>query len=159
MSRRREPLAERMEKYTSKGPGCWTWTGGISSGYGRIKLGAPSRQTLLAHRVAYEMKYGAIPAGLVIDHRCHNTICVNPEHLRAVTSKQNSEHMAGPSRISKSGHLGVYESFPGRWRGKVKHYGKDNYTPTFGSPEEAAEATRQLRLLLFTHNDVDRNAS
>ena len=43
----------------------------------------------IAHRVAYEKAYGPIPEGLVIDHLCRNGLCVNPEHLEAVTRKEN----------------------------------------------------------------------
>ncbi|XWX91267.1 HNH endonuclease [Salmonella enterica] len=29
---------------------------------------------------------------MLVDHKCHNTLCVNPSHLRLVTPKQNSEN-------------------------------------------------------------------
>lgn len=43
-----------------------------------------------AHRVAYEHWIGPIPPGLVIDHLCRMRPCVNPYHLRAVTSRENT---------------------------------------------------------------------
>lgn len=153
--RRSVPLAQRFEANIDKSGDCWLWTASGSNGYGTIMEG-PSRKKLYAHRVAYEMAYGPIPEGMVVDHLCHVTLCVNPSHLRAVTSKQNSEHKAGPASNNKSGYLGVYEYFPGCWRGKAKHHGRDYYTGRCNTPEEAAEAARLLRLKLFTHNDLDK---
>ena len=42
-----------------------------------------------AHRLAYEQAKGPIPDGLVIDHLCNTTACVNPDHLEAVTHSEN----------------------------------------------------------------------
>jgi len=71
--------------------GCWPWTGGKSSGgYGSIRAERAPWPMLKAHRVAYEMVNGEIPAGMVIDHLCMNKGCVNPAHLEVVTSKENS---------------------------------------------------------------------
>jgi hypothetical protein len=38
----------------------------------------------------YEEAYGPIPARLHIDHLCRVRRCVNPAHLDAVTSKENT---------------------------------------------------------------------
>lgn len=42
----------------------------------------------MAHRAAYIMLRGE-PGELVIDHLCRNKLCVNPQHLEAVTDQVN----------------------------------------------------------------------
>jgi HNH endonuclease len=75
-------------------------------GYGRIAGLAPGPKTLVAHRVSYEKWNGPVPPGMVVDHECHNEAahsglcaggsscihraCINPAHLRAVPSTENS---------------------------------------------------------------------
>ncbi len=76
----------RVDK--SKGENeCWPWAKTVShDGYGRYVL---KGKYYLAHRTSYELTFGKIPDGLVIDHLCRNTKCVNPRHLEAVTNKTN----------------------------------------------------------------------
>ena len=67
--------------------GCWLWTAcRQASGYGKYGIG---NKVFYAHRLAYEDANGPIPDGLEIDHLCRTPACVNPEHLEAVTHREN----------------------------------------------------------------------
>ncbi len=48
---------------------------------------------MLAHRVAYQMRYGLVGAEVLILHKCDTRRCINPEHLYAGTAKQNTNDM------------------------------------------------------------------
>lgn len=96
--RRTRMLAERFwdKADRSAGPdGCWLWTAALShNGYGRFGNG-DMIGTRQAHRIAYELVIGPIPAGLVIDHLCRNRRCVNPAHMEPVTTAENLRRGVG----------------------------------------------------------------
>jgi len=79
--------------------GCIIWTGSIRrNGYGRFRYDG---KIGTAHRWIYQYYYGEIPKGLFIDHVCRMKACVNIDHLRAVTPKQNAiENNVGPIAIN-----------------------------------------------------------
>lgn len=63
--------------------GCWLWCGSMGdSGYGRFR-------GTMAHRFSFEQFNGPIPDGQEPDHLCRVRRCVNPEHLEAVTHREN----------------------------------------------------------------------
>lgn len=84
-------LMERFIEFVG-GPetnGCILWQGAIDgAGYGQFLNANGSGKGTTAHRFLYESVYGPQP-GLVIDHKCENKLCVNIEHLQAVTSGEN----------------------------------------------------------------------
>lgn len=134
---------------------CWTWNGASrpSTGHGFFKY---KGLRVAAHRVSYVMFKSEIPAGLVIDHICHNPPCVNPDHLRAVTQKQNMENRTGAHKNSKSGIRGVYwDSGRKKWVAQVRHNGKQVHAGVFLSIREAEEAAIDMRNKLFTCNNAD----
>lgn len=80
--------AERFWKRVNKTDSCWLWTGPLSNwGYGKIQVEGVS---VPAHRFAYTLLVGPIPAGHHIDHLCRVRACVNPSHLEPVTIRENT---------------------------------------------------------------------
>jgi hypothetical protein len=66
---------------------CWQWTATTNGcGYGTFSIDGRSRY---AHRLAWDLLVGPIPAGHDLDHLCRNTLCVNPDHLEPVTRAEN----------------------------------------------------------------------
>ena len=66
---------------------CWEWTGAKWKGYGTVTIKGKRWKT---HRLAYTIRNGVIPNGLVVDHKCFNPSCVNPNHLRLLTKLENT---------------------------------------------------------------------
>ncbi len=73
---------------------CWNWAGALVEGYGQI-------DGIGAHRVSWEIHFGAIPEGQWVLHRCDNPRCCNPAHLFLGTSKENVADMVAKSRHSR----------------------------------------------------------
>jgi hypothetical protein len=66
---------------------CWIWQGGQSgSGYARARR---DNRMVPLHRWHYEQEHGALRDGHEIDHLCRVPLCVNPDHLEAVTRAEN----------------------------------------------------------------------
>lgn len=67
--------------------GCWLWLGSLDKdGYGRLSW---KNHACGAHRYSWMAFRGPIPEGMQIDHMCRVRSCVNPDHLRVVTPRQN----------------------------------------------------------------------
>lgn len=152
---KKRPEMERFMEKVNKTDTCWLWTAGTTLGY--ATFGPTERaRTVRGHRWIYEQLVGPIPAGMELDHTCKIKSCVNPDHLRVTTRKQNSENR-GARAGSLSGFRGVTRGKDGiGWVARVHHDGKRYHVGTFRTVEEAAEAARLKRLDLHTHNDADR---
>lgn len=88
----------KVDKQTD---GCWIWSASRyvrRGGYGQFNLNGTA---VKAHRIAYELVKGPIPDGLVLDHLCRVTACVNPDHLEAVTQQENTRR--GERGLTRSG--------------------------------------------------------
>ena len=78
-------------------PGCWLWTGSISStGYGNLYL---QGKVVNAHKACYEHYEGEVPKGLELLHRCDIRNCVNPSHLKPGTHRENQEDAGLKNRL------------------------------------------------------------
>lgn len=82
-----QPVDERLWARVQKTEACWLWQGMTSrKGYGLLRVDG---RTVQAHRMAYELAHGAIPADLCVCHRCDTPRCVNPDHLFLGTHQDN----------------------------------------------------------------------
>lgn len=75
--------------------GCHNWRGLLNpSGYGIIGY----HGKWLAHRLSYTLKYGEIPKGINVCHKCDNPKCINTEHLFLGTQADNIHDMISKKR-------------------------------------------------------------
>lgn len=86
------PLNQRFDASYKVDPstGCWLWQRYVMpNGYCYIGVGGRGNNQY-AHRVSYERFKGPIPDGMQVDHLCRVRHCVNPDHLEAVTQRENA---------------------------------------------------------------------
>lgn len=74
---------------------CWEWKNAKIYGYFRL-----NGKKTVCHKISYQLFIGPIPQGLELDHLCRNMKCCNPEHLEAVTHKENVLRGIGPTAIN-----------------------------------------------------------
>lgn len=149
---------ERSWSHVDKSGACWIWRGASNGRYAQFRV--DGRQVCV-HRVSYSFLVGPVPDGMQLDHLCHNKLCVNPEHLRPVTAKQNQEHHhGGPTKANESsGVRGVtWDKWDKKWKAQAAHNGKNYHGGMFDTIAEAEVAVIELRNRLHTHNDLDRSA-
>ena len=117
-------VAERAAtRYVLTETGCHVSTYSTGS-HGYAQVGWTDgifRSTVTAHRAAWVYATGEqIPAGMTIDHLCHNRQCVNVGHLRMLTNFENARRTNGNDcqlGTCKHGHDNslLYVRCDGRW--------------------------------------------
>ncbi len=76
-------------KWKPDANGCWIWQGTLNrNGYG--KFSAAHGVMRLAHRISWLLHRGDIPKGMCVLHTCDVKPCVNPNHLRIGTVRENA---------------------------------------------------------------------
>lgn len=81
---------------------CWEWPGRTGqNGYGIAVRPGTRTEGSTAHRVVWELLYGAVQDDMHVDHKCHDPEicnlgtkcphrrCVNPTHLQVTTPRDN----------------------------------------------------------------------
>lgn len=133
----------KIEKVKS---GCWEWTAALhTSGYGIF--GVKNNRVDRAHRIMWLLKYGEIPPGLFVCHKCDNRKCVNPKHLFLGTNRDNFNDMVAKGRYSPPPPMGGWNRISVPKKAK-KMFGKKADTiigRAFGlSKSVIARARREL---------------
>lgn len=92
--------APRFWLKVARTDGCWVWSGAKNgAGYGMIGLKRPER-SVLAHRLAWVLENGEIPAGMFVCHRCDNAACVRAAHLFLGTNADNMRDRDIKNRVA-----------------------------------------------------------
>lgn len=105
---KRQSIADRFwsKVNSSGGPDtCWPWTAFcLPNGYGHfwgyryIRDNRSRSKSGGAHRWAWELTRGPIPAEMFVLHRCDNPPCCNPAHLFLGTPADNMHDMVAKGR-------------------------------------------------------------
>lgn len=118
---------------------CWEWLAfKLPAGYGTIKVFGVGTQ--YAHRASYELSFGPIPVGMLIDHICHNKSCVNPAHLRLATPRQNQGNRLKKKSASASLKGVCWDATRGKWRATIMTDLGHKYLGRFSTEAEAHAA-------------------
>lgn len=122
-------------------------------GYLRLSVNG---KPVMAHRVAWAIKYGKWPAG-DIDHingdRTDNRI----ENLRVVTTQDNNKNLA----LRKSNSTGIHgvTMFRKKWRAQIGHNGRQIHLGCFDTVEKAALARKAAEHELGYHKNHGRKSA
>ena len=82
---------------------CGEWQGARQKqGYGHVWHDG---RIVSTHRLAYALAVAPIPEGMTVDHLCFNPPCVNPDHLRLLSRRDNQKNQrSAQATHCKEGH-------------------------------------------------------
>lgn len=87
---------------------CWLWAGSRTSNgrYGQFMWASVygRMRPVGAHRAAWELTHGPIPAGYHIIHSCDTPLCVNVKHLTVGTAIDNMQDASKKGRLNVPHH-------------------------------------------------------
>ncbi len=124
-------IVARFYSKVSKIPteqGCLEWMA-YRNPYGYGTFGVDGRN-VGAHRIAWEIVNGPIPAGLVIRHMCNNRLCCNPAHLEPGTMADNAHDMMRSGRWKNAPNTITPYVCPDKPTDEERFYAKVSKTPT-----------------------------
>ena len=99
------------------------------------------------HRVIWEMHYGEIPKGMVIDHIDRNPLNNKIENLRLATRSQNSMNAKGKGKRDLPKNVYIDFEYKGikKYRAQVMVNGKYYRSGGFDTVEDAEAEAKKMR--------------
>lgn len=94
--------------------GCWLYPrANRRHGYGEHQFYADGGALKYrAHRLAWMLTHGPVPAGKVVRHICDTPLCCNPAHLKLGTQAQNDRERDARGRTARGTHHGMAKLTP-----------------------------------------------
>lgn len=90
--------------HTNQVGDCLEWSKGrFDKGYGAVWH---QGKLWRAHRLAWTLIHGPIPAGAVVRHSCDNPPCINPDHL---LTGSHADNIADKFKRGRHPHAGKFE--------------------------------------------------
>lgn len=104
MTKKRGEILKKLWANTIRTPeGCWVWQGAKNdAGYPYAYY---EGRMVGAHRLVYRLTGNPLHPGDAVNHRCHTRACINPDHLNAASTRENTldalQYTALNSRIDQ----------------------------------------------------------
>ena len=118
----------------------------------------PDKTYMYAHRIVWEIHFGAIPDGMDIDHINHDRDDNRIENLRLVTRQANLKNKGVVT--SNTGVMGVYwNKKTNRFTANITVNGKTMYIGTFTDLEPAARARKGAERFYGFHENHGSNST
>lgn len=128
---RMPPIKRLLGKVKVDDNGCWNYTGQKDQyGYGVFKIGG---RNLGAHKISYILHKGDFDQSkFEMMHECHNRCCVNPDHIRTGTHKENMSYADTKRRMRKVSHANFHYNVIGEKRGQTILFGSTYVAKNLG---------------------------
>ncbi|MBA3588205.1 HNH endonuclease [Methylibium sp.] len=152
--KRPTPLLDLFNARVVRANGCWGWVG-AKHGFGYGWCGTGSDKDL-AHRVAYRLFLGEIPAGMCVMHACDNPACTNPAHLKLGTQAENQADKVSKGRQYRGERHHCYGKRS--WKSHLTDEGELNARRMLAEGHKRAEIASALGVSYSVIRRVDKRA-
>lgn len=137
-----EHLVSQLKTVTTTYGECWEWQGHKdTNGYGRFKH---KQVSYSVHKYLWEYLYGPTPKGLELDHLCRNVSCANPDHLEAVTHREN---------LMRGVRGNTFNSSKTHCRNGHEYSEMNTYTPPGSTERQCRICKRELQTIRYHENN------